>query len=89
MHWDEFLTATNNIRPNNYDYIFPQDVIEHLADNVFQACKDLDLQSYADQIQKHGTPISKILNDAWQTVLSDPAAFSAWESQMVTSIATT
>ena len=85
-YWDEFLTATNNIRPNNYDYIFPQEIIEHLAENVFQACKDLDLEQYGDQVTKHGTPISKILNDAWENVLNDPITFSAWESQMVTSI---
>ncbi len=49
--WDQFLKTTNNIIPNNYNYIFPQPLIEELADCVFIGCKDIDLIIYIDQLK--------------------------------------
>ena len=33
--WKEFLAASNNPIPSNYNFIFPQSIIEQLAKNVF------------------------------------------------------
>lgn len=85
-YWDEFLLATNNPRPSNYDYIFPQVLIEKLADAIAQGCADLDLQPYSEQVREFGNPISKVLNDAWVKVINDPDQFIFWEAQIVNSI---
>lgn len=85
--WENFLIATNNPQPNNYDYIFPQELIEALANFVFDGCKALDLQVYNDQVKEFGNPISKILNDAWDKSFNDPSGFMEWEKEQIDRIA--
>lgn len=85
--WQEFLTATNNPIPANYNYIFPQHIIEQLADNVLAGCQAIDLTIYNDQIKKFGNPISKILNDAWHELFNNPNGFKQWEEERINEIA--
>ncbi len=84
--WNDFLAATNNPQPSHYDYVFPQEIIEKLADYVFDGCKALDLQVYSDQIKEFGYPISKILNDAWEKSFNDPSGFADWEKEEIKKI---
>lgn len=84
--WAAFLAATANAVPQNYSFLFPQQYLEELADNVLAGCKSIDLRSYTEQISLYGNPISKILNDAWGKLFNDPAGFSQWELQQITSI---
>jgi hypothetical protein len=85
--WTAFLAATKNPQPSNYDFIFPQDIIALLADYVFDGCKAIDLQVYADQVAWYRDPISKILNDAWEKSFADPSEFAAWEKDQIDKIA--
>jgi hypothetical protein len=84
--WQKFLNTTNNPIQSNYDYIFPQAIIKELADTVFDGCKAIDLLIYSDQVALYGTPIAKILNDAWDIVLNNPKDFKTWESQRIEEI---
>ncbi len=84
--WDTFLKTTNNIVPGNYNYIFPQHLIEELADCVFTGCKDIDLVVYSDQLQQYAEPISKMLNDAWHMLFNSPGDFKDWERSKIKQI---
>ncbi|MES2376690.1 MAG: hypothetical protein V4553_08930 [Bacteroidota bacterium] len=84
--WGKFLKATNNPVPANYSDIFPQALLEELAENVFEGCKKIDLRAYADQISKYDQPISKVLNDAWVKLFDSPDDFAAWEKSQIDEI---
>lgn len=85
--WSKFLTATANPIPPDYKFIFPDHLIEHLANNVLEGCKAIGLNDYESQVTEFGNPISKILNDAWEVILKDPAQFDGWEAKAIDEIA--
>lgn len=85
-NWNEFLNATNNPIPANYNLLFPQILIEQLANNVFTGCQTIDLRIYNEQLTKFGNPISKILNDAWQELFNNPDNFHTWEEERIKEI---
>jgi hypothetical protein len=84
--WNIFLSVTDNAKPQNYVYTFPQELLEQLADNVYQGCINIGLRSYNEQVRELGNPISKILNDAWGVLFSNPEGFSKWEQDRITEI---
>lgn len=81
--WKEFLASTNNAIPANYNNVCPQHIIEELADNVFIGCKLIDLRIYTDQVTKFNNPVSKVINDAWNTALLTPEEFRDWETTAI------
>lgn len=87
--WHKFLAATANPIPSDYKFIFPDHLIEHLANNVLEGCKAIGLNDYESQVTEFGKPISKILNDAWEVILKDPAQFDEWEAKAIYEIANT
>lgn len=84
--WNKFLSTTSNPVQSNYDYIFPQSIIEELANSVYDGCKAIDLRVYNDQIAKYTTPVSKMLNEAWEVILSMPQDFKDWEMKKIEEI---
>lgn len=84
--WDEFLKRTKSPHVNNYNFIFPQFILEELANNVLKGCKAIYLRSYEDQVTLHGNPVSKILNDAWAQLFHHPEDFEAWEQDRLAEI---
>jgi hypothetical protein len=84
--WDKFLKATSNPIPPDYHYIFPDPLIERLAENVLSGCNAIGLNDYDSQLQEFSTPISKILNDAWDKILSTPSEFHDWEVSQIAEI---
>lgn len=85
--WDKFLKATSNPIPLDYKFIFPDHLLEHLANNVLEGCKAIGLNDYESQVAEFENPISKILNDAWELILKDPAKFDIWEAKTIQVIA--
>jgi hypothetical protein len=84
--WKKFLTVTKNPIPSNYQYIFPQALLKELVDAVFLGCKQIDLRIYRDQVAQYTSPISKVLNDAWEKIFSDPVQYQAWEKERIKEI---
>lgn len=84
--WQTFLRTTSNPIQSNYAYIFPQPIIEELANSVFDGCKSIDLRVYSEQVEIYGNPISKMLNDAWDTLLNSPQQFKEWEKAQIEEI---
>lgn len=85
--WSKFLIATANPIPPDYKFIFPEHLLEQLANTVLEGCKAIGLNDYESQVKEFGNPISKILNDAWDVLLQDPSGFDAWEANAITEIA--
>ncbi|PUZ30551.1 hypothetical protein GA0116948_101602 [Chitinophaga costaii] len=85
-NWDKFVKTTNNNVPSHYNYIFPQPLIEELADCVYTGCTNIDLTIYGEQLKLYEEPISKILNDAWNTLLTSPDGFKEWEKGKIEQI---
>lgn len=84
--WQAFLDATANAVPPNYNFIFPQKFLEELAENVLEGCISIDLKNYKEQIDTHGCPIAKILNDAWKQLFDNPSGFHLWEKEKIDKI---
>ena len=84
--WDQFLTATLNDFPANYDYIFPDTLLEELIERVHQGCRDIGLKCYPEQVEEHRRPISRILNEAWLQVCNHPENFHRWEEEQIEEI---
>jgi hypothetical protein len=84
--WKHFLDSTKNAIPDHYHYIFPQAILVKLADSVFDGCINIGLRSYKEQIQRFGSPVTKLLNDAWKEVLHSPGNFRKWEMKLIGSI---
>jgi hypothetical protein len=85
--WNKFLVATANPIPPDYKFIFPEHLLEQLANTVLEGCRAIGLNDYESQITEFGNPISKILNDAWDVLLKDPSGFDAWEVDAINEIA--
>lgn len=81
--WKQFLSATRNPKPSNYNYIFPQHIIEALADFVYDGCKLIDLTIYSEQVTRHVNPVSKMLNDAWELIFNSPDGYGNWEKERI------
>jgi hypothetical protein len=84
--WQEFLNATNNPKPANYAYTFPDHLISQLADFVFDGCKAIDLRTYTDQVAMFSSPITKMLNTAWDIMFTSPEKFKQWEIETIKEI---
>ena len=85
--WKVFLNNTNNPIPTFYSYVFPQQLIQQLGDEVFKGCSVIDLRSYPDQVKQFTLPISKILNEAWTEVMNNTSGYKVWEEQKIKDIA--
>lgn len=84
--WERFLNVTINPQPAHYDYIFPQHIIEALAEFVIQGCRDNDLLDFQQQAAECEYPISKLLNDAWDLLMVKPGSFADWEQERIEEI---
>lgn len=78
--WNKFLDETKNTKPRSYDFIFTDNLIESITKNVFEACRNLALRSYSDQLKLKSPPVAQVINDAWTKIRTDPQGFQAWES---------
>lgn len=84
--WEKFLNATSNPIPQDYNFIFPNHLLEKLANNVLEGCKLIGLCDYLSQVQEFDNPISKVLNDAWDILLNQPSDFDEWELSAIEAI---
>lgn len=79
--WNSFLEKNICRKSDNYDFIFPDELVDTITDNVLNGCNAISLRSYSEQFSKFDNPVSKIINDAWQLIRSNPDSFSTWEEE--------
>ncbi|GAB1446035.1 hypothetical protein MASR2M41_17840 [Flammeovirgaceae bacterium] len=78
--WDKFLTITQNTKPGEYDFIFPDSIIELIAQNVYDGCINTGLRPYSEQMLLPGKMVSKVINESWIKIKQDPHSFNQWEA---------
>lgn len=84
--WNTFLNLIEAPIPDNYNYFFPDSLIKELTKNVYEGCLNIGLASYTEQLQEQANPISKILNDAWHQLRSNPQNYANWEKSVISKI---
>ena len=84
--WNQFLGLINISPQDYYDDYFPQELIESLAQHVYEGCQDIDLASYNEQRNEIERPVSLILNEAWEKIREDADGYSEWENTTVKEI---
>lgn len=82
--WQIFTDISANGRIQLYDIILPRHIIELLTNTVFDACQKIGLLSCCEQKQQCDSPISHLLNEAWNENLMRPETFAEWESNHIT-----
>lgn len=66
-----------------YDWAFPDIILQELAQEIYIACRNYNLNSYKVQCSKFEKPISKYLNEAWAYFLTNPERFATWQQQIL------
>ena len=79
--WASFLEKNSSKKSDIYDLIFPDELVDSITNNVLNGCSAISLRNYSDQFTTFKNPVSKIINDAWQLIRSDPDSFLVWEEE--------
>jgi hypothetical protein len=66
-----------------YEWAYPDILLEELAKEIFDACRNYNLNSYHTQCTKFDKPISKLLNEAWAYFLNSPEKYAVWQQQIL------
>lgn len=77
------LLVAGKPKGNYYDWAYPDIILQSLAKEVFNTCRNYNFNSYHDQCTKFDQPISKLLNEAWEFFLDNPEKYAAWQQQIL------
>lgn len=84
--WNRLLLIAQNEKPDHYDVLFSDELINSIATNVYNGCADLGLQTYLQQKKNNTRPISQIVNEAWETIRNDPQRYPQWENEQIVNL---
>jgi hypothetical protein len=79
LQWEELKTTAGQIEPQEFRLAFPDSLLKGIVDEVVSYCQSVGIKRY----EPAAMPIAKLLNDAWQQFLDNPAAFRAWETLQI------
>lgn len=77
--WTRFLAIHDDKEPTNYSLAYPDELIEHLANTIYYKCQELGYLSYQEQLQKINSPVSGLMNEAWDTLMNKSIDYVEWE----------
>jgi hypothetical protein len=80
MRWEEALALVGAAPRGEYDLMLPNALLEAVAQNVHDACKQLGLRAY-DPSVSGDCDVARLANEAWERLLSDPPSYETWERQ--------
>ncbi|MPR31793.1 hypothetical protein [Salmonirosea aquatica] len=81
--WNGLLSLPIYTEPNHYQLVFPDVILQHLAFNVYQGCQNLGFSPYPEQVEKLSFSMSKLMNEAWDVLRSEPSNFQTWEKEKI------
>lgn len=81
--WEKFLGEIQNGKPDYYDFVFTDNLINDICDNVFKGCSDIGLKPYSQQLKDNRRPISLIINETWHVLRNDPDNFNDWQDTQI------
>lgn len=88
QEWRKMGRITKNNQPDYYQNIFPDALVDSIVDDVLQWCRDSALRSYLQQIATTTFPVSFIINQAWDRILTSPEGFNQWQAEQIENIST-
>lgn len=78
--WQETLDAVDATPNSEYPHIYPDELLEVAARNVYTGCQELGLRAYDPEITQD-CDVPRLTNEAWEQLLARPEGYAAWESQ--------
>jgi hypothetical protein len=83
LAWGSLLTLPSHTKPDNYRLVFPDILLQNLAYNIYNGCQNYGYLSYTQQLLKIESPISELMNRAWDALLNKPSEYQVWEKEQV------
>ena len=80
--WQELVRLSNELKPNNFDVVYPPSLLEELCEFLFRECSKLGLVAWS-QHSLTSQSVGSLLNEAWDTFLDSPATFGDYEHGIV------
>jgi hypothetical protein len=82
--WRDYLAASGETSPADYEVCYPQTLIASLARHTVEVCRALGLRGFGPVIDPLGTDdIFALLDEAWERFLIDPQSYADWERQQL------
>lgn len=76
--WGELVTNSGEARPGLYDVLYPEGLLELLAQSVIDGCRSVGLRPY-DPDADPATDIPRLVNEAWAVLEAAPGDYRKWE----------
>jgi len=78
--WGEYISALGVTKPDNYNFFYPDELIETLVQLVIKRCEEIGLISFIENHQgRHNPNIVETINTAWMEFRSNPDSYINWE----------
>jgi hypothetical protein len=81
--WNEMLAVSNQIKPQTFDVEYPVTVLDALVSRIQTFCVAQKFSVY----DPAKPTVAALINEAWAKFMSDPAAFTAWETNALNMLA--
>jgi hypothetical protein len=78
--WQEMIDTVGAAPSSEYSDIYPDELLEVTARNVYTGCRELDLRAYDPAITQD-CDVPRLANEAWEQLLGKPESCAVWESQ--------
>jgi hypothetical protein len=86
--WKELVALSGQSPPPEYDLTYPKELIDQIVGAVFTVARDMGMTPWSGGSTGPGFHIGSLLNGAWDSFFSEPAAFAASEKQQIGMIRT-
>ena len=81
--WQELLGLGSATAPNDFDLIYPPDLLESLCEFLNQCCPSIGLISWPDRSTSNAVHMGVLLNEAWEQFRASPEQFADYEHEVV------
>jgi hypothetical protein len=81
--WNELLTLTGQIAPQEYTLAYPPKLMDELVDFLFAEFQQAGLIMRQQQNVASGVQVTELLNQAWEEFEARPETFAVFERQKV------
>ena len=84
--WQELVTLSGQSPPPEYELTYPKELIDQTAAAISAAATGMGMTPWSGNPASADFHIGAILNNAWDSFLSEPATFAAFEKQQIEAI---
>jgi hypothetical protein len=78
--WGELVTSSGEARSELFDVVYPEALLELLAQSVIDGCASIGLRPY-DPEADLATDIPRLVNEAWVKLEEAPGDYQEWEQE--------